>query len=101
MLTDERRNESLTFVAAICKKQKSQKLFAAPEDICAHHISQDFVCCNVPLCFFKPEGDPNIIALLNLPDIDDNLRWRNYSQVGFCCGATNAFLNSGAVASHL
>ena len=52
-------------------------------------------------CVFKPEGDPDIISLLNLPDINDNLRWRIYSQVGFCCGATNAFLNRGAVASHL
>lgn len=50
---------------------------------------------------FKPEGDPDIIALLHLPDIDDNLRRRNCSQVCFCCGASNTFLHRGAIASHL
>ena len=85
MLIDERRKESLTFIAAICKKQKSQKLFAAPEDmcVCVHHISQDYVCGNASFCIFKPKGDPDIIALLDLPDIDDNLRRRSYSQVCF------------------
>ena len=37
MLIDERRKESLTFIASICKKQKSQKLFAAPEDMCVYN----------------------------------------------------------------
>ena len=81
MLIDERRKESLTFIASICKKQKSQKLFAAPEDmcVCVQHISQDYVCSIVSLCVSKPKGDPDIIALLDLPDIDDNLRRRIYS----------------------
>ena len=86
MLIDERRKESLTFIAAICKKQKSQKLFAAPEDTCVcsvHHFSPDYVCGNASFCIFKPKGDPDIIALLDLPDIDDNLRRRSYSQVCF------------------
>ena len=81
MLMDERRKESLTFIAAICKKQKSQKLFAAPEDTCVcvytvHLTLQDYVCGIASFCVFKPKGDPDIIALLDLPDIDDNLRRR-------------------------
>ena len=70
-------------------------------DICVHHISQDFVCGNLSLRIFKPEGYPDIIALLDLIDIDDNLRRRNCSQVCFYCGASNTFLYRGTVASDL
>ena len=99
-------NASLSLRPYARSRNPTNFLLLLRKDICVHHNSQQTSVSITLLrilsaAIFKPEGDPDIIALLDLPHIDDNLRRRNYSQVGFWCRATNAFLHRGAVAPHL